>query len=211
MVWVVSNAYFLSSVSPRCCVRSFSGEDSSVLRGSTVIRQLRAHEMANCLPRLPIIACTGSASFDAHRLWAAGADGVWDKPFPNFKDGTLQISLAAVFPQFLRTSGVDEPWGGPSQGGKRQLPVDASPLVPEIVVPEGAASPEAASGIEAMGGTNAGQMRRVELPSNIRVIVADDASANRLLLKYIFKKQFGWRVKDVATADEVSNSPSPEP
>ena len=67
--------------------------------GSAAIRQMRGDERtaAVALGNPVIISCTGNAESEAANLKACGADDVWTKPFPTFRDGSLQRCLTRHF------------------------------------------------------------------------------------------------------------------
>ena len=67
--------------------------------GSEAIRQMRGDERtaAVALGSPVIISCTGNAESEVDNLKACGADEVWSKPFPTFRDGSLQHCLTRHF------------------------------------------------------------------------------------------------------------------
>ena len=73
----------------------FSDVDLDCMRGSTAVKRLREREASESMPRLAVIACTGSKSRD---VFECGADTVWGKPFPKTTDGSMQCSVASVIP-----------------------------------------------------------------------------------------------------------------
>ena len=75
--------------------------DSRSLRGSEAMQRLRQREESTGEPPLPIIACTGLASQDAPLLLRLGANDVWDKPFPSFRDDSMQRRVAKLLPDFV--------------------------------------------------------------------------------------------------------------
>jgi CheY-like chemotaxis protein len=70
--------------------------------GSTAIRHLRRH-FAGRESELPfVLSCTGGVdehmmSHKKEELLSAGADAAWTKPFPDWRDGTMQRELSREF------------------------------------------------------------------------------------------------------------------
>ena len=69
--------------------------ESSALRGSDVIKAIRQHEQDTRTPPVAIISCTGNTQ-DKSFLLECGADSVWEKPMPDFRDGSMQQALSEV-------------------------------------------------------------------------------------------------------------------
>lgn len=69
--------------------------EPSALRGSDVIKAIREHEQATHTPPVAIISCTGNTQ-DKSFLLECGADSVWEKPMPDFRDGSMQEALSEV-------------------------------------------------------------------------------------------------------------------
>jgi signal transduction histidine kinase/CheY-like chemotaxis protein len=69
--------------------------EPSALRGSDVIKAVREHEQATDTPPVAIISCTGNTQ-DKNFLLECGADSVWEKPMPDFRDGSMQEALSEV-------------------------------------------------------------------------------------------------------------------
>ena len=80
----------------------FSDMDGGCMRGSTAIKLLREREASEGLARLAVISCTGAASHQASQYLDSGADLVWNKPFPNAEDGTMQLDIAKLLPHLVR-------------------------------------------------------------------------------------------------------------
>jgi len=94
-------------------------QDTSLLRGSDVVRRVREHEAALLRQASPpgpapaslqpaaIISCTGNLSAHSEetehaRLLSCGADQLWGKPFPSFTDGAMQRCLAELLASHRR-------------------------------------------------------------------------------------------------------------
>mmetsp|Transcript_57423 Transcript_57423/g.113982 ORF Transcript_57423/g.113982 Transcript_57423/m.113982 type:complete len:83 (-) Transcript_57423:218-466(-) len=65
----------------------------SAMLGTDVIRQLRGANI-----HTPIISCSGNAAHEPtdpmnDKFWEAGANLVWSKPLPTWRDGTLQRQI----------------------------------------------------------------------------------------------------------------------
>ena len=69
--------------------------EPSALRGSDVIKAIREHEQATHTHPVAIISCTGNTQ-DKSFLLECGADSVWEKPMPDFRDGSMQQALSEV-------------------------------------------------------------------------------------------------------------------
>ena len=69
--------------------------EPSALRGSDVIKAIRKHEQTTHTPPVAIISCTGNTQ-DKSFLLECGADSVWEKPMPDFRDGSMQVALSEV-------------------------------------------------------------------------------------------------------------------
>ena len=69
-------------------------------RGSAAIHEVRM-SMSSTSGRTPvIILCSGGAgNLTEEQLSHLGVDAIWDKPVPNFQDGTMQAQLASLFEQ----------------------------------------------------------------------------------------------------------------
>ena len=68
----------------------------SEMLGTDVVRQLRAADVCT-----PIVSCSGNAAQMPNaamnnKFWEAGADLVWSKPLPSWRDGSLQAQLRQV-------------------------------------------------------------------------------------------------------------------
>ena len=66
------------------------------MRGSDVVRALREREAATGERRLAVVCCSGNASNESPALRSCGVDELWDKPFPNPHDGTMQRRVAGL-------------------------------------------------------------------------------------------------------------------
>jgi CheY-like chemotaxis protein len=72
------------------------------MRGSEAINQLRA---ASPEGREIIVSCSGNASVEnASSVTVVGADAVWGKPFPDWRDGTMQHQLRDLFSKRRRAA-----------------------------------------------------------------------------------------------------------
>jgi CheY-like chemotaxis protein len=156
------------------------------LLGSEAIRQLRSKLRPDAgKPQLMIISCTGFVDLGVMAdkeiyLLKAGADIVWTKPLPNWTDGTMQRQLAAHL----------ESWSSGTAGAACGADASSHPTRPEVRGADVLTVQEVRPGLsEAAAADEHSEMPH--LPENTRVLIADDSSVNRRLLRRIFAQQFG--------------------
>ena len=71
--------------------------ESGVMRGSDAIRRIRSHERERRLRPACIILCSGNARAERPEPGVDSAhDAAWQKPFPDFTDGSMQRQLRAL-------------------------------------------------------------------------------------------------------------------
>ncbi len=100
-----------------------------VMDGRELARHVRRDEAKAGRPRIPIIACTGSAGDDDHRACiAAGMDGFLQKPAPT-------VALIKAIDRWLPRSGQNEACAEPRSGsaGSGVTRSDHGPVRPEAL------------------------------------------------------------------------------
>ena len=118
-------------------------------------------------------------------------DAIWGKPIPSWQDGTMQKQLSELLAK--RRQILDrQPVSDESEGGEDEV--------------DGYAPPKDFT-------TTSGHDRSTfaKLPAGVTALVADDMRANRKILKYVFEKEFKWRVSESKTAEHVSTTAVLEP
>ena len=71
--------------------------ESGVMRGSDAIRRIRSHERERRLRPACIILCSGNVRSERPEPGVDSAhDAAWQKPFPDFTDGSMQRQLRAL-------------------------------------------------------------------------------------------------------------------